>query len=144
MHGGAPRSGAPKNSHNALTHGIYAQSLSDSEKEHWEKIDVAGIDDEIKIAKLQLLRARKYQHEIDAKLREDLEIDEYRSGEERGQAVELLIKKRVDTQAVIDRCLLRVGDLVGRRKALGGDSDNEQFDRFISAVNTPPVQPDGE
>jgi hypothetical protein len=142
IHGGKSN-GAPKGSHNALKHGLYADSLSPSERDAWEKIDVATIDDEIKIAKLQLRRARKYQHEIDEEIRDGLETEEIRNGTERGDSTELLVKKRVDIQGHIDRCLLRIGDLVSKRRALGGESNNEQFDKFIAACETPPVENGG-
>lgn len=54
-HGGKS-TGPPKGSKNAVTHGIYAKSLRGEEFELWFQIDVDGVDDEIRLLKIQIAR----------------------------------------------------------------------------------------
>lgn len=55
-HGGIS-TGAPKGNQNARKHGIYSDKLPADEQGMWDEIDVGTLDDDIKIAKLQLRRA---------------------------------------------------------------------------------------
>jgi uncharacterized protein YjcR len=55
-HGGKS-TGAPKGTQNALKHGIYASILTPDEKELWEQIKVGSLDDELRMARIQYLRA---------------------------------------------------------------------------------------
>jgi len=62
FHGGT-NDGAPKENKNALKHGLYARGPLRAEKNIWPDIAVGDIDEEIKIAKLQLKRACELQRE---------------------------------------------------------------------------------
>ena len=58
LHGGKS-TGAPKGSTKALKHGIYSSALQDEEKELWSRIEIGTIDDELRMARLQYMRALK-------------------------------------------------------------------------------------
>ena len=60
LHGGAS-TGVPKGNKNSLKHGIYSKTLRGDEVELWHKININGVDDELRIAKIQLMRALKAQ-----------------------------------------------------------------------------------
>lgn len=59
MHGGS----TPKGNLTALKHGIYSSALSDDEKDLWHQIEIGGLDDELKMARLQYLRALRADKE---------------------------------------------------------------------------------
>lgn len=56
MHGGT-NPGAPKANQRARKHGIYGAGLLDEEHDLWDDIAIGSLDDDIRIAKLQLRRA---------------------------------------------------------------------------------------
>lgn len=58
LHGGAS-DGPPKGNTNALSHGVYSDALKDDERDIWSRIELGSIDDELRIARLQLRRAVK-------------------------------------------------------------------------------------
>jgi uncharacterized protein YjcR len=58
MHGGAS-TGAPKGNTNALKHGIYSDAIREDERPLWDRIELGGVDDELRLARLQLRRAVK-------------------------------------------------------------------------------------
>ncbi len=60
--------GAPKGNRNGLKHGLYTAGLLDGERELWGDIDVAGLDDEIRVAKIMLRRALIAQAKRDGKV----------------------------------------------------------------------------
>ena len=56
-HGGPSRDGgAPDGNANALTHGLYTNSLTPDERELWSQIEVNSVDDEIRLTKFKLAR----------------------------------------------------------------------------------------
>lgn len=55
-HGGLS-TGAPKGNGNALKHGIYGSVLSDDEKKLWEEIEIGNVDNELRMVRIQYLRA---------------------------------------------------------------------------------------
>jgi uncharacterized protein YjcR len=55
-HGGKS-TGAPKGNQNGIRHGIYSSALTLDEKELWEQIKVGSLDDELRMARIQYLRA---------------------------------------------------------------------------------------
>ena len=56
MHGGK-LPGGEKGNTNALKHGIYSSALNEDEKELWGRIEIGSIDDELRMARLQYMRA---------------------------------------------------------------------------------------
>lgn len=56
MHGGT-NPGAPAGNTNALKHGIYSDAIRDDERDLWGRIELGGVDDELRLARLQLRRA---------------------------------------------------------------------------------------
>ena len=58
MHGGKSPGGEEGNT-NALKHGIYSSALQEDEKQLWERIEIGTIDDELRMARLQYMRALK-------------------------------------------------------------------------------------
>jgi hypothetical protein len=117
LHGGKS-TGAPGNK-NSLKHGIYGTALRDDEKAAWSRIDVDGIDDEIRIAKLQLKRALEEQRKIIDEAGDDVkvgfELSEIKT--EAGNSIQgpyqkgSKVKRRPDYRAVIDRLFGRIAQL---------------------------------
>ena len=56
-HGGT--STTAKGQKPGMTHGLYTDGMFEDEKELWATLDITGLDDEIKMAKLRLRRALK-------------------------------------------------------------------------------------
>jgi len=67
MHGGKS-TGAPKGNSNAFQHGAYSRIVREADQALYDEIEVGTLDQEIRIIKLQLVRALKMQKEA-----EDLE-----------------------------------------------------------------------
>ncbi len=129
MHGGK----TPKGQMNNLRHGVYAEALTESEKEAWERIPIGSIDDEIRLAKLQLKRAFKAQMDAVGIKQErvekllgriekepsDLRVSEIRAElDDNGQINRSATKRRPDYWILIDRLLGRVGKLESTRAGL--------------------------
>lgn len=53
LHGGK----TPKGQRNAVKHGFYAKALTAPEKEVWHEIPLGSLDEEIRLARVLLLRA---------------------------------------------------------------------------------------
>ena len=58
MHGGAS-TGPPKGTKSALKHGIYARHLDSEEVRIWHDIPIGTLDDELRLARIQLRRSLK-------------------------------------------------------------------------------------
>lgn len=58
MHGGT-NPGPAKGSQHALKHGIYSTALTDDEKELWGDIEIGNLDNELRMVRIQYLRALK-------------------------------------------------------------------------------------
>lgn len=133
-HGGATRDGgAPPENENAIKHALYTKRLRRSEKDVFEVIPIGTIDDEIRIAKIQLDRALALQQLIEGE-GDEVEVqggggEEAPAGFETAEASwttgansrgeideKKIVKKRYDYRAHIDRCLARIGKLEELRR----------------------------
>lgn len=129
MHGGAS-GGPPKGSHNARKHGIYGAGLLDEEHDLWDDIAVGSLDDDIRIAKLQLRRALIAQKNQPA---DGLELYEQTMNGGGGDGAEekpsaSMKRRRTQYDDIISRLLGRIGDLEQKRAEMmertGGDKAN--------------------
>jgi hypothetical protein len=126
FHGGKS-TGPPKGSRNAFKHGIYSTGYTEDERADLERFhSVAGLDQEIVLARVQLSRAWVYVLiAIDNSEGETLEFVETKVDEHTGQVLgkdgevidvsrrrEEVVRKRPDLWRVIDRCLARVSRLL--------------------------------
>ena len=128
VHGG--NSTGPKvqtGNQNARKHGIYSDTLTADEQGLWEQIDVSSLDDEIRIAELQLRRALIAQNKAEAGDGLDLDLDsvntvlpavsdddEEGSGEQPRQTTTVQRRRR-PYEDIINRLLGRIGDLKAKR-----------------------------
>jgi hypothetical protein len=137
-HGGAS-TGAPPENENAIKHALYTKRLRRSERDVFEAIPVETIDDELRIAKIQLDRALELQQLIEGE-GDEIEVQGQESptsaaGFELSEASlktgsnsfgpineEKIVKKRYDYRAHIDRCLARIGKLTQIRNEMKGDA----------------------
>ncbi|MFP5213070.1 MAG: HGGxSTG domain-containing protein [Acidobacteriota bacterium] len=130
IHGG--KSTGPKEpncQNNAITHGIYSDAIREDEKPLWDRIPLGSIDDEIRLAKLQLRRALIALAEVEeqqAKVGEILCLEnpdeairfflsEVKDDAEKGRTTTW---KRPDYRDSVYRLLGRIGDLEVKRTAL--------------------------
>lgn len=132
--------GAPKGSRNALKHGIYAVALREAERELWHEVPVGTLDDEIRLAKLQLLRALQSQAEVEAPGAAQtvgMELSEIalKAGTgPKGPVNEKTVRQtRPDYREVVYRLLGRIGELETKRAALhgAGGTDPHETARLV-------------
>ena len=137
-HGGAS-TGAPPENENAIKHALYTKRLRRSERDVFEAIPVETIDDELRIAKIQLDRALELQQLIEGE-GDEIEVQGQESQESTagfepheaswttgtnsfGKVDEKkIVKKRYDYRAHVDRCLARVGKLTQIRNEMKSDT----------------------
>jgi hypothetical protein len=138
FHGGMSTGPSP-GSQNNLTHGIYAQGLTDEEQKIWDSIELGKVDDEIKFCRIQLRRAviaQKKSLEAGESITEGFELSEIKQQRQaNGRSSTEVIKKRPDYRQIIDRLLGRIGKLEETKARLmlmgaGGD-DPLEFARKI-------------
>ena len=110
LHGGASISNK-----NAQTHGIYAQTLSQDERDQWGGLQLGSVDDELKLCRLRLLRALKAENENGAKP----ELDEItlKTGKEGQPEAEKKFRRR-DYMGIVDKLMGRIESLEKTRAAL--------------------------
>lgn len=126
LHGGAAAK-ANKGNSNARKHGIYSDTLTADEQGLWDEINVGSLDDDIRIAKLQLRRALIAQAKAEAGDGLDLDLesvntsmpavsedDEDGSGEQPRQTTTVQRRRR-GYEDIINRLLGRIGDLEAKR-----------------------------
>jgi len=116
-HGGAS-TGAPKGNQNARKHGIYSDAIRPDEAELWSDINVGSLDDDIRIAKLQLRRALIAQAKAEEGdgLELDMESESSGSGGESGGFSNTTTqRRRRGYEDIINRLLGRIGDLEAKR-----------------------------
>lgn len=130
LHGGKG-SGAPKGSKNAAKPGsIYSQFLTDAENDMLASIELGGVDDELRLTRIRLMRALARENEFgntleaDSEKREPLEVD--------GKAVEgaekVTINNKVrDYSSLIDRLTARIESLERTRAELLKANPPEQL-----------------
>lgn len=120
LHGGT-NPGAPKGNQNARKHGIYSDTLTADEQGLWDEISIGSLDDDIRIAKLQLRRALIAQAKAEAG--DGLTLDWERvqvpaveeGQEEAGQPAITRDRRRQGYEDIINRLLGRIGDLEAKR-----------------------------
>jgi multidrug efflux pump subunit AcrA (membrane-fusion protein) len=125
MHGGKS-TGAPLGNQNARQHGIYSDALSADEVEIYEAITAGDLEEELKIARLQLRRAMLAQKASGGRPELD-EFTKHRGKGSRGKPSEEKHRARNYTD-VIQKLLGRIGDLEVKRAQLlevgrGGSDD---------------------
>ena len=129
LHGGKStgaktKAGKKKAARRALKHGIYSKGLHQDEKDAWEDIELGSIDDEIRLAKLQLARAVAAQKEAEDGADDDFKIgfepSEKRTSTGKDGARTETIRKRPDFRAVIDRLLGRIARMEQLRYEMHG------------------------
>lgn len=64
LHGGAS-TGAPKGNANAVKHGFYSDALTSDERVLYERAEVGGLDDEIRLARVKLHRFVRLSGSLD-------------------------------------------------------------------------------
>lgn len=129
-HGGKS-TGSPPGARNALKHGIYSAGLLPEEADLWDSVAVGTLDDDIRIAKLQLRRALIAQNrQADDGLELVEETTAAGPAGENGEPRPVIAQKRRRTQFddVISRILGRIGDLEQKRAEMlertGGNKAN--------------------
>lgn len=157
MHGGKATE-THKGNQNARKHGIYSDTLTSDEQGMWDEISVGSLDDDIKIAKLQLRRALIAQAKAEAGdgLDLDLEsisvrgtdpVEEGETAKEPGQPSTTIQRRRRGYEDIINRLLGRIGDLEAKRadliKKLDPD-DEGPLPQRIEVVVTDARRPDAE
>jgi len=142
LHGG--KSYQIKGNKHAMKHGIYADGLTDEEKEIQDKIQVDDLEDEIRLCKLRIRRAMVARKEVEADLTnpsvgfEVSEVRQYQSESEKANAPEgqdkpdsstqtrrEMVRKRPDYDAIIDRYMGRLGSLLRTRAELLGATQKD-------------------
>lgn len=126
MHGGK----SPATNQNAVTHGIYAQTLSQAERDQWDGLQLGGVDDELKLCRLRLMRALNAEN-----MRGDKpELDEITiKPNAEGKATGEKKYKRRDYVGIVDKLMARIESLEKTRAALmlangGGTDDVDGFE----------------
>ncbi|MBA5956252.1 hypothetical protein GIB64_02315 [Pseudomonas lactis] len=157
LHGGAATKANKGNQH-ARKHGIYSDTLTVDEQGLWDDIGIGTLDDDIKIAKLQLRRALLAQAKAEAGdgLDLDLEsinirgtdpVEEGEAPQEPGQPTTTTQRRRRGYEDIINRLLGRIGDLESKRadmmKKLDPD-DEGPLPQRIEVVVTDARRPNAE
>ena len=134
VHGGSSTGAKTLNvAGNAMKHGIYSDLIHPSDEHHCDSIKlIAGVENELLIARLQLRRALKAQANADL-LSDGMEVYETveREGAEKVMASSEIKKKLRDYPQIIDRLMSRIESLERTRKMLdGGEGPNADIVGF--------------
>lgn len=140
LHGGKS-TGSPKGCQNAWKTGIYAQGIRPEEAEVYEKIKVGSLDADIRIMKLQLIRAVKAQKEFeDANPGIGLETIESRGSAfqktDAGWTKKEILKKHPDYRKIIFQLSGRIAKLELTRSAIGKDTEPEHATLIVNFGNS--------
>ena len=134
IHGGLS-TGPPKGTQNNYKYGIYANLVRPDEKEIYENIKVGSLDDDIRIMKLQLMRAIKAQEEFEEKNLADesgLETVEKKrtkfQNENEGWKKSETTKKHPDYRKIIFQLSGRVAKLELTRSVIKTGEGDENID----------------
>lgn len=78
--------GAPNANTNAIKHGFYSDALQPEERQLWERVEVGGLDDEIKLMRVKLHRLVRLSGSADVAELVDsaLEVSQKRGEDMRG------------------------------------------------------------
>jgi hypothetical protein len=157
LHGGGS-SKANKGNQHARKHGIYSDTLTDDEHILWDDIGIGTLDDDIKIAKLQLRRALMAQAKAEAGDGLVLDMESVHSQAEEAVAEgdepetpakpsRTVQRRRPGYEDIINRLLGRIGDLEAKRaemiKKLDPEDDGPAPQR-IEVVVTDARRPNAE
>lgn len=95
---------------NSIRHNVYSKALTEEDKQVWNDIEVGNVDNELKIARLQLQRALTAKAQFDAEQLElpTMQIDQETT--EHGQKTKS-IRKHPDYHGIIYSLLGRIGSL---------------------------------
>lgn len=115
LHGGT-NPGAPKGNQNARKFGIYSDTLTADERSIWNDIELGTLDDDIKIAKLQLRRALIAQAKAEEGDGLELEVETDSNGP--AGSTKSTQRRRRGYEDIINRLLGRIGDLEAKRAEL--------------------------
>lgn len=125
-------------------HGIYAAVLSEEEQNAYDQIPIGRLDDELKIARIRLMRALKAKKEVDdapddPTNRAGMEIAEIKqrtgkAGEQTVRAEQEISRRRTDYEAIIDRYLGRIGSLERTRAELLATTDIDNPDEVARSI----------
>ena len=137
LHGGKSR----------RTHGIYAQVLSDEELELYDNIPIGGVDAELRMCRIQLLRALKAKELVDEAPDDPNNragmvvtgIKQSQKSGKRGKYAESeqlneVERTRTDYNAIIERLLGRIGTLERTRAELLATTDLGSPDEFALEI----------
>lgn len=125
LHGGASIS-----NQNAKTHGIYASTLTETERNQWNDVQIGSIDEELKLCRLRLVRALNAENENGS----NPELDEITEKESGG--VETKSRRR-DYVGIIDKIMARIESLEKTRLhllnegAAGGQSKGDFMSELV-------------
>lgn len=104
LHGGASIS-----NQNAKTHGIYASTLTETERNQWNDVQIGSIDEELKLCRLRLVRALKAENENGAKPElDEVTVKTSKSGGTPGGEKKF---RRRDYVGIIDKIMARIESL---------------------------------
>jgi len=119
LHGGAS-SGPPKGSKNNLSHGIYAQGLTDAEMQVWHAVQIGSVDDELRMARIRLARALRAELSSDElELVERTESPAMLGGiPDYMEMVKQEVFKKRDWSPVVDKLMARIESLERTRLEL--------------------------
>lgn len=157
LHGGAA-SKANKGNQSARKHGIYSDTLTVDEHGLWDDICIGTLDDDIKIAKLQLRRALLAQAKAESGdgLVLDMEsvhsqatdpVEEGEVPKEPGRPSTTTQRRRQGYEDIINRLLGRIGDLESKRADMMKKLDPEDegpLPQRIEVVVTDARRPNAE
>lgn len=150
MHGG--KSIQQWGNKKALKHGIYESGLTKEEKKIYDTIDVTAVDDEIRLCKLRIRRAIIARKEVEERP-EDITVGfetseikqvqgdvERSGGAESTQTRREMHRKRPDYDAIIDRYMGRMAQLIKTRAEIA-QSDSvdastvaKEFSKALSEI----------
>ena len=135
IHGGKT---ATKGNKYAVKHNIYSQFMTQDENVLSESLDLTSLDDELKLTKIQLMRALKAQAEVDSKTHiEQLELTEYVDRELptiSTAAKSEEVYKRKDFDSVIERLKGRIESLTMKRQQLIDNALHSDLDAQIKRL----------
>ena len=128
-----------------MTHGMYSNVLTDEELEMYESIPIGNLDQELKVARIRLMRGLKAKQLIDADPNNPnntagFEVSEIRQKQQGGNgganASNEVIRRRPDVDGAIDRCLARIGNLERIRAELLQNTDLSSPDEFAQQIRS--------
>lgn len=90
------------------THGFYAQTLTEDERLEYDQISLGEVDNEIRLARIQLRRVLKKQKLDDSILQKIREVDE--TSDTRGSTL-VVTRELIDYPTIVNKFLNQIGRL---------------------------------